>query len=156
MRMPYAPLLSVVALLAGGVLAAGCGGSDVAAGTVQGPITVADKPVAVGTVGATAGADTTGGGATTGGATTGGATTGAAQGDPVAGKAVFTANCASCHTLADAGATGTVGPNLDQLKPNFARVQAKVTNGGVVMPKLPLSDTDIANVAAYVSSVAGK
>jgi cytochrome c oxidase subunit 2 len=33
-----------------------------------------------------------------------------------AGKALFTgsAGCASCHTLAAAGATGTVGPNLDQ------------------------------------------
>jgi outer membrane protein assembly factor BamB len=34
-----------------------------------------------------------------------------------AGKAVFTANCASCHTLADANAHGSVGPNLDDLKP---------------------------------------
>jgi cytochrome c oxidase subunit 2 len=33
-----------------------------------------------------------------------------------AGKAVFTGagGCASCHTLAAAGATGTIGPNLDQ------------------------------------------
>ena len=39
------------------------------------------------------------------------------MGDPVAGKAVFAANgCASCHTLAAAGATGNVGPNLDQAK----------------------------------------
>jgi cytochrome c oxidase subunit 2 len=32
------------------------------------------------------------------------------------GKAVFTGSggCASCHTLAAAGATGTIGPNLDQ------------------------------------------
>src|SRR6187549_1024268 len=36
-------------------------------------------------------------------------------GDPTAGKAVYTsAGCASCHTLADAGATGNVGPNLDE------------------------------------------
>src|SRR6185503_13201000 len=42
-----------------------------------------------------------------------------AKGDPVAGKAVFTgaAGCSGCHTLKDAGATGNVGPNLDQLKP---------------------------------------
>lgn len=33
---------------------------------------------------------------------------------PSAGKQVFSANgCASCHTLAAANATGTVGPNLD-------------------------------------------
>ena len=44
-----------------------------------------------------------------------------AAGDPVAGKEVFlgTAGCASCHTLADAGATGTVGPNLDAVKPSL-------------------------------------
>ena len=35
-----------------------------------------------------------------------------------AGKVVFTSNCATCHTLADAGATGSVGPNLDDLKPD--------------------------------------
>src|SRR5262245_28798495 len=40
---------------------------------------------------------------------------GAPQGDPVAGKAIFTgaSGCTGCHTLADAGSTGTVGPNLD-------------------------------------------
>ncbi len=34
---------------------------------------------------------------------------------PAAGKAVFTgtAGCSGCHTLAAAGATGTIGPNLD-------------------------------------------
>jgi cytochrome c oxidase subunit 2 len=34
------------------------------------------------------------------------------------GKAVFTsteAGCGSCHTLSDAGATGTIGPNLDDV-----------------------------------------
>ena len=35
------------------------------------------------------------------------------------GKAIFKgAGCAGCHTLAAAGATGTIGPNLDQLKPS--------------------------------------
>ena len=32
------------------------------------------------------------------------------------GKAIFTsqdANCGACHTLADAGANGTIGPDLD-------------------------------------------
>jgi cytochrome c oxidase subunit 2 len=38
----------------------------------------------------------------------------AAATSPAAGKAVFTgsAGCTTCHTLAAAGATGTVGPNL--------------------------------------------
>jgi mono/diheme cytochrome c family protein len=41
---------------------------------------------------------------------------GGAQGDPAAGKEVFTsAGCVSCHTLADAGASGTTGPNLDEV-----------------------------------------
>jgi cytochrome c6 len=74
------------------------------------------------------------------------------------GKQVFIANgCASCHTLKDAGATGTVGPNLDQLKPPAARVAKQVTNGGKVMPpfKGTLSAAQIAAVAAYVSQVAG-
>jgi len=74
------------------------------------------------------------------------------------GKDIFTANCGSCHTLAGAGTSGTVGPNLDQLKPNEARVQKQVTNGGAVMPafKGTLTPAQITAVAKYVSSVAGK
>ena len=42
-----------------------------------------------------------------------------AAGDAAAGKEVFaSAGCAGCHTLADAGSTGTVGPNLDEAKPS--------------------------------------
>jgi cbb3-type cytochrome c oxidase subunit III len=74
------------------------------------------------------------------------------------GKSIFTSQCASCHTLKDAGATGTVGPNLDQLKPPFSLVRTQVTNGGTVMPafKGKLTDAQITAVAKYVSSVAGK
>jgi len=75
------------------------------------------------------------------------------------GKHIFqTAGCTGCHTLKDAGATGTVGPNLDQLKPSDAAVQLQVTNGGGVMPafKDQLTKAEIAAVAKYVSSVAGK
>lgn len=36
-----------------------------------------------------------------------------ADGDPARGKALFVAHCGVCHTLADAGTTGAVGPNLD-------------------------------------------
>jgi cytochrome c2 len=43
----------------------------------------------------------------------------AAQGDAAAGKAVFAANgCASCHTFKPAGASGTVGPDLDDIAAN--------------------------------------
>ena len=42
-----------------------------------------------------------------------------------AGKAVFASNgCASCHTLKDAGATGTAGPDLDKL-PAYAKQAGK-------------------------------
>ena len=84
---------------------------------------------------------------------------GGGAGDAAAGKTVFeSAGCASCHTLADAGATGAVGPNLDDAKPDAALVKERVTNGKAPMPpfKGQLSDAQIADVAAYVSSVAGK
>jgi mono/diheme cytochrome c family protein len=81
------------------------------------------------------------------------------KGDATAGKQVFmSAGCTSCHTLADAGAKGTVGPNLDDAKPPFDLVVDRVTNGKGVMPsfKGQLSVKEIQDVAAYVSSVAGK
>ena len=87
-------------------------------------------------------------------------TTPAAEpGDAVAGKHVFlTAGCASCHTLADAGTNGTVGPNLDDKKPPYALVVDRVTSGKGVMPKFggQLTDKQIQDVAKYVSSVAGQ
>ncbi len=81
-------------------------------------------------------------------------------GDAAAGKAVFTgatAGCFNCHTLKNAGASGTVGPNLDNAKPPYARVIDRVTHGTAVMPSFDgkLSATDIKNVAKYVSTVAG-
>ncbi len=74
-----------------------------------------------------------------------------------AGMKVFSSTCASCHTLAAAGSTGTVGPNLDQLKPSDAVVVKQVTNGGGGMPAFgtSLSKTQIQSVAKYVSTVAG-
>ena len=85
-------------------------------------------------------------------------TPGGAAGDATAGKQVFeTAGCTSCHTLADAGATGTVGPNLDEAKPDHDLVVDRVTNGAGAMPafKDQLTEQQIDDVAAYVSSVAG-
>jgi len=65
--------------------------------------------------------------------------------------------CAGCHTLAAANATGTVGPNLDELKPDYRAVTAQVTNGGTGMPafKSKLSSQQIADVAAYVVNSTG-
>ena len=66
------------------------------------------------------------------------------------------AGCAGCHTLAAAGSTGTIGPNLDQLGAalTVAVVAHQVENGGGAMPafKGKLSDAQIRAVAQYVSS----
>ncbi len=80
-----------------------------------------------------------------------------AAGDAVAGKEVFLgeSGCSGCHTLADAGSTGTIGPNLDAVKPSYDKVVSQVTNGGGVMPPFgdKLTEEQIQDVAAYVSSV---
>jgi mono/diheme cytochrome c family protein len=75
------------------------------------------------------------------------------------GKAVFaSAGCGGCHTLKAAGATGNVGPNLDQLKPAEPIVERQVTNGGAAMPpfKGQLTPAQIKAVATFVSANAGK
>lgn len=80
---------------------------------------------------------------------------GEGQGNAVAGKEIFLANCGTCHTLADAGTSGAVGPNLDDASPSADKVVERVTNGQGAMPsfKDTLSEQQIADVAAYVSSV---
>jgi mono/diheme cytochrome c family protein len=78
---------------------------------------------------------------------------GYSNGDPVAGKTLFKAKgCNACHTLKDSGATGTVGPDLDQSKPSLGRAIDRVLNGKGAMPpfKDQLSTKQIADVAAYV------
>jgi mono/diheme cytochrome c family protein len=80
------------------------------------------------------------------------------KGDPTAGKAIFlSAGCTGCHTLADAKATGTVGPNLDQAKPDYRLATARVTLGKGQMPsfKGQLSAQQIADVASYVVKATG-
>jgi sulfite dehydrogenase len=87
---------------------------------------------------------------------------GAADASPLAlGRELFTKTavpaCALCHTLADAGAAGAVGPVLDELKPDAARV-AKALRGGIgAMPSYQdkLSDAQIAALAAYVAQATG-
>ena len=77
---------------------------------------------------------------------------------PTDGKTIFAQTCASCHTLADAGTTGTVGPNLDASRPSEALVVDRVTNGQGAMPsfKDSLDADQIAAVAEYVAGAAGK
>ncbi|MBA2642751.1 MAG: c-type cytochrome [Actinobacteria bacterium] len=84
--------------------------------------------------------------------------TGVTTEKPTDGKSIFATTCAQCHTLADAGTAGTVGPNLDQSKPPKTLVTDRVTNGKGTMPsfKDSLDRTQIEAVAEYVSSAAGK
>lgn len=78
------------------------------------------------------------------------------QGDPITGRDVFLIGaippCGDCHTLADAGTTGTIGPNLDELQPSFDQVKTAVINGPGEMPEYgeQMSEPVIDNVAAYV------
>jgi uncharacterized membrane protein len=75
------------------------------------------------------------------------------------GKEVFvTAGCGSCHTLVDAGSTAVVGPNLDAAAPSAELVAERVENGQGAMPAFSgtLSEEQIADVAAYVSSATGR
>jgi outer membrane protein assembly factor BamB len=77
----------------------------------------------------------------------------AGGGSAALGKQVFSQNCATCHTLAAANATGNVGPNLDQLHPDAATVKRQVENGGGAMPafKGRLSEQQIDAVSQYVA-----
>jgi mono/diheme cytochrome c family protein len=82
----------------------------------------------------------------------------AAGGSTAVGKEVFvSAGCGTCHTLADADASGTVGPNLDETRPSQELVVDRVTNGMGAMPSFSdqLSEEQITEVAAYVSAAAG-
>ena len=133
----------------------GCGGSTDATGTLGGAVTIGtgtnptETPVAEGD--ATTAAETT--------EAAGETTVVDVEGDAAAGAAVFTsAGCGGCHTLAAAGSAGAVGPNLDEAMPDYALVMDRVTNGMGGMPAYAgqISETDIQNVAAYVSQNAGK
>ena len=86
-----------------------------------------------------------------------------AAGDPAgpdslaAGKRLFTQGtpaCATCHTLRHAGAEGAIGPNLDELGPDAARVEKAVRSGIGVMPPFAgkLSDAEIRQLADYVAA----
>jgi mono/diheme cytochrome c family protein len=83
------------------------------------------------------------------------------------GKELFVQNCASCHTLADAGTAANVGPNLDtalgwSCKQGFAEdtlysvVLGQIDLAAPPMPADIVTGQDAFDVAAYVASVAGK
>jgi mono/diheme cytochrome c family protein len=116
--------------------------------------------------GETAAAPSSGSTTTTTGATGGGGSKKAAGGGGggnaalvAQGKQLFEQNCGTCHTLADAGTNGKVGPVLDQVKPSKALVLSAIQKGGLgsgTMPANIVTGKDADAVATYVSTVAGK
>ena len=127
----HAVLLALV--LALGIGLAGCGGDD-------GDEAADEAPPAV----ETGGAETDGDAGDDGGG----------EAD---GKQIFVANCGGCHTLADAGTSGTVGPSFEDFAPPEETVEMQVRNGGGGMPAFEgqLTDDEISAVAAYVAENAG-
>ena len=135
MRRPLAALALLLAVVA--LVAAGCGGEEVTAT----PETVVGTVPEETTTGASENLPAL-----------------ALEGDAAAGKEVFaSAGCAACHTLSEANASGTVGPNLDDAKPSDELVVQRVTLGQGGMPsfKDQLQPQQIADVAAFVSSATG-
>lgn len=63
--------------------------------------------------------------------------------------------CGTCHALEDAGTSGAIGPNLDNLQPTEKAVRSAVRDGVGVMPPFgdSLSDEEIEAIAKYVVSV---
>jgi mono/diheme cytochrome c family protein len=160
MRRSVVLALTVLATAAG-VAVAGCGGEEEATPTpetVTGTIETTDTTDTTETdTTETETTDTTDTTETETTETTDTGGGGGGTGDPAAGKEVFIAKCGTCHTLSDAGTTGSIGPNLDDSQPPESLVVDRVTNGAGQMPpfKDSLSEQQIADVAAYVSSVAG-
>jgi mono/diheme cytochrome c family protein len=87
-------------------------------------------------------------------------------GDLTAGRLVFLgAGCGRCHTLAAAGTSGTIGPNLDEHLTEHEHggdllefIEAQVRRGGRRMPGFEsrLSEQEIADVVAFVAANAGR
>jgi cytochrome c553 len=157
--MRRSALLLVLVVAAVGLAAAGCGGEQSQTATpetVQGEVTTTETTTSETETTTSESTETE----TTSETTTTETSAGPPKGDPVAGKAIFLgpSGCTGCHTLADAGSTGTVGPNLDDAKPSFELAFDRVTNGQGAMPSFgtSLTEQQRADVAAYVSSVAGK
>ena len=65
--------------------------------------------------------------------------------------------CALCHTLKDAKAEGAVGPVLDELRPDAARVATALLNGLGQMPsyKTSLTEAQIQAISSYVAKASG-
>ena len=82
----------------------------------------------------------------------------AADNDP--GRQLFvkeaTPPCSICHSLVDAGASGAIGPSLDELKPDAARVVKALKTGIGQMPAYPqLTEEQVQALARYVARASG-
>ena len=88
-------------------------------------------------------------------------------GDPATGKTLFIAKCGSCHTMADAGTQGKVGPNLDDAFAGDRRqgykestiqqvVRDQIELASPPMPPNLVRGQDADSVAAYVAMCAGR
>ena len=136
-------------LLTLGFVVAGCGGGEEATPTpetIEGTTTSGDGDTGEATTGETETGETE----TEGETETSG---GGGQGNAEAGAQVFaSAGCGGCHTMSAANASGSVGPNLDDAKPDHDLVVDRVTNGQGAMPSFEgqLSEQQIQDVAAYV------
>jgi cytochrome c oxidase subunit II len=104
----------------------------------------------------------------------GGGGGGGGGGEEADGKTLFTeaaqpSACKSCHTLADADATGTTGPNLDEVVPDLSDAEikasiedpdAKITEGFQpgLMPRYgdSLSEEQVDALVKYLKEVAGQ
>lgn len=83
-----------------------------------------------------------------------------AQDVMVEGRKLFTTGavpaCAVCHSLKDAGAAGEIGPSLDEIKPDAARVAKAVRNGIGQMPAFgALSEAQVKLLSQYVARATG-
>ena len=78
-------------------------------------------------------------------------------GGEIDAKGIFTANCASCHTLTKAEASGQVGPSLDDLSLDAAAVEQQIRGGGGGMPPFEgqLSDDEIGALVQYLTGSNG-
>ena len=73
----------------------------------------------------------------------------------VAGRERFVNTCGGCHTLADAGTNGRVGPNLDDVAPDAEEVLTAIETGPGPMPENLLEGEDARQVAEYVAAATG-
>ena len=72
------------------------------------------------------------------------------------GKEIFlnAGNCATCHSLKDAGSVADIGPNLNEIRPDVGRIKNAVINGIGVMPSaLGIINEDQIDAVSYYVSV---